>query len=953
MAMPERISTTGRVLRRLARMATARPWWTLAGAVGLAAAGVVYALTTLTLATSQRDLLPQGQPSIQRYVQYSREFGELDDIAIAVEAPSLTAAKDYAIRLVQALRARQVPLARIAYRIDPKQFEGRGLLYLSAERLGEIRDTIYDNQELMEAYAARPTLGTLVQGISDQVAGGFASGFLDLGLADSKGPVDLRFIRDLVGQLSERLDRPLAYRSPFGTLFAVGDREEAGAGYFLSEDQRLLFILVEPISKAGSFTEDREALEGIRATIASLKGDFPNVQVGVTGKPALANDEMTAAFRDSERATLLAFVLVCALLVLAFMGLGRPLLMLGLLAVSLGWSIGAATLGVGHLSLFSVMFIPIVIGIGIDYGVYVLFRYDEERFLGRDRREAIEITMARSGPGVLMAALTAAGSFYVLTLTDFRGLQEFGFIAGTAILLAWVAMVIVLPAALLIVDRRRDAPDMPAALRLQSIHVPLVDRLTRYPRTVLAIAGGATALSLWGAVGVRFDYNLLHLQAPGTESVAWERRILESAHRSGFAALATATSLEELRARRDAFAKLPSVSEVDSVLLLIPSDQPQKLRIIGDFADLVRPIRIGQPTPVEIEPLVAELGTLKRRLDIAAAEAPAGEAKSKLTSTTHELGQLVRKLSRMEPAATEPILDNLQRQIYRDFRQKFQRLQGNLAPSPIGLGDVPPELRRKFISDGGHFLLQIHPAVDIWERDGARRFVHDLRQIDPEVTGTPVITYEVISLMERAYKQGTLYALVLVAGITIAMLRRLREAALALLPLGLGLTWAFGLMAVFRVDLNMGNVFGLPLIIGVAVEYGVNIVLRHMESRGRVGAPLIARSTLMGVLVAGLCNIAGFGSLMLADHRGIFGLGLLITLGTASSLVAALVVLPVLLRLRRPRRAPAVAPDADVDVAEPSLRASSPDGAILTLVCGAGFRADKVSTSRAPQLESA
>ena len=53
----------------------------------------------------------------------------------------------------------------------------------------------------------------------------------------------------------------------------------------------------------------------------------------------------------------------------------------------------------------------------------------------------------------------------------------------------------------------------------------------------------------------------------------------------------------------------------------------------------------------------------------------------------------------------------------------------------------------------------------------------------------------------------------------------------------------------------------------------------------------------MGVLVAGLTTIVGFGSLMIADHRGIFGLGLLLTLGSATSLVAALVVMPVLLGL--------------------------------------------------------
>src|SRR5439155_1683261 len=82
-----------------------------------------------------------------------------------------------------------------------------------------------------------------------------------------------------------------------------------------------------------------------------------------------------------------------------------------------------------------------------------------------------------------------------------------------------------------------------------------------------------------------------------------------------------------------------------------------------------------------------------------------------------------------------------------------------------------------------------------------------------------------------------------------------------------------------------GNVFGLPLILGAAAEYGLNIVIRFMEGRDH-GGPLIARSTMMAVLVSGLTTIVGFGSLMIADHRGIFGMGLLLTLGTATSLGA-------------------------------------------------------------------
>jgi len=889
----------GRPLRALAYLACARPLATVFLALALAVASVIYALSSLTFATSTRALLPPGQTYVERYTQYDHEFADLDSIAVVVEAPSLPEATLYANRLVRQLRAENVPLKQIAYRIDPKQFEGRGLLYLSKERLANIRDAIFDYQEFMEAFAARPTLDQLADGMATQIATAFVSNFIDLGLSDGKGASDLKFVQDLVALIGTRLARPGPYKSPFGTLFAVPGADNPGAGYFLSEDQRLLFILAEPETQKGSFTGDQRAIEGIRGAIASLKREFPEVAVGVTGKPALQNDEMVAAFRDSERATLLAFALTLGLLLAAFVRFGKPVLMLLVLTTSLCWSIGVATLVIGHLSLFSVMFISIVIGIGIDYGIYFLFRYEEELFLGRNLTEAIEITAARSGPGMLLGAVTAAGTFYVLWLTDFRGVRELGFIAGTALVLAWLAMITVLPAVLVLVDRRhaeRPAGAIPRAIALERMHVPFVERLASYPKTVLVMAAVLTLVSAWGLRYIQFDYNLLNLQAFGTESVVWEKRILATAGRSGFTALASADSLDELRQKYHAFRALKSVSEVDSVLLLIPEDQPEKLKIIGDFAPLVAPVRIGRATAVDPARLADSLGTLKRRFDIASNEAPEGDVRTKLKLVAEDLGRLVVRIRQSDPQVSAPALTHLQNQIYGDFVRSFQRLQDNLSPKPIGLADVPKEMRAKFISDGGRFLLQIHPGVDIWDREGAARFVADLRSVDPDVTGTPVITYEALHLMERAYRQGTIYAILLVTLVTALTLRRMRETVLALLPLGLGLMWAFGLMYFFGLQFNMGNVFGLPLILGAAAEYGLNIVLRFMEGRDH-GGPLIARSTMMAVLVSGLTTIVGFGSLMIADHRGIFGLGLLLTLGTITSLIAALVVLPVLLRM--------------------------------------------------------
>ncbi len=893
------ISRTGRVLRRLVRLSCRRPAVTVAISLLLAALSIAYTTHALTFKTSTRALLPQDAGYVIRYAEYAKEFGELEDIVVVVEAGSFEGARAYAARLTEELKGSEVKFHRVAYRIDPKRFEGRQLLYLSTAELREIRDKIFDHQEFMESFAGDPSLARLLEGVNTQMAAAFVSNLFDIGLQDRDLPVDTRFLRVLLDQMASRLERPAPYRSPWGTLFSFGEDPPDDAGYFLSDDKSLLFILVEtPPSQKGSFMGDQAAIETIRGAVARLKPAFPNVQAGVTGAPALSNDEMTAAFHDSGIADVLAFALTLLVMTLAFVRVGKPLLMLGVLAVTMAWSMGVVTLTVGHLTLFSVMFISIVVGIGIDYGIYYLFRYEEEIFLGRNLREALELTAARTGPGMLIGALTAAGTFFVLMLTDFRGIQELGFIAGIAILLAWVGMITLFPAALMLVDRHHaDRPrgHRPRAHQLERLRVPFLDRLVTYPRTILIGAGLLTAFSLWAVPRVGFDYNVLNLQAKGTESVAWERRILSTTGRSGFTGLSSASSLEELRAKQAAFEKLPSVSETESVLRVIPDDQAEKIAVIKSFAPLVAPIRVGRSSPVELDRLKTALADIKRRFDVVAVEAGA-KLPAEVRVVREKTIAVQRLLARSNRDSAEAALNYLQAQLYRDFVSKFYSLQRNLGPTAVTIKDVPEEIRRKFIGENGRFLIQIHPKVDTWEKAGAAQFVRDLRTVDPDVTGPPVITYEATTLMERAYLTGSAYAFVLVGGLSLLMIRRLRASLLGLVPMVLGVLWTIGLMHVCGVKFNLANIWGLPLIIGTAAEFGLNVILSHLEGRAH-GGPLVARSAVLGVTLNGITTMVGFGSLMIASHQGIFSLGLLLTLGSACGLAAALLVLPVVLKL--------------------------------------------------------
>jgi hopanoid biosynthesis associated RND transporter like protein HpnN len=895
---------TGRALSRLVGAACVRPAITVGLALALAAGSIWYSVSALFLNTSELALLPPNAAYIQRSVQYDREFREVDALVIAVEAPSVAEGKAYAGRLAQELRARRVPLRRVTYRADPGLLDGHALLYLSTEQLIDLRGKLFDHEAFVQSFAARPTLDAFIQGVAGEIAAEFASRFLDLGLDDARSGPDLRFVSDLVSQLSSRLANPAPYRSLWDSAISLGRGDEASEGYFLSEDERLLFVLAEPRSEAGSFTDNARAIEGTRGAIAALRPEYPRVRVGVTGRPALSNDEMTRAFSDSQVATVVALVLTLAVLLAAFRQVAKPLLMLLVLAISLCWSIGVATAVVGHLSLFSVMFVSIVIGIGIDYGIYYLFRYEEERSRGREVADAIAVAAVRGGPGMLAGALTAAGTFYVLTLTEFRGLQELGFIAGSAILCAWLAMMTVFPALLLLWERSRGphaAVPVARAGGLQPARSPLLTWFGARKGPLVAVAALLTLLSFWGSWTIRFDYNLLHLQAKETESVRWERRILEGG-RSSFAAFSRAVSLEELQRTDAMFRRLRAVARVDSALALLPADQEEKLQIVSRFPPFLTQVKVRGEMPVHLERLLAALGTLRRRLELGASEAPPGEAKLELRRASEETANLIGALRRQDDRASERALAALQHDVYLDFTRGLERLRRNLAPRKIDPGDLPADFRRQFVSEQGGFLLHVYPAVDIWDRAGAQRFAGELRTVDPDVTGPAIITFETVRLMERSYREATLYAIVLVSVVAFVMLRRGRETALALLPLGLGLAWTGGLMGLLGLDVTMGNVFGLPLILGGAAEYGLNIVLSFVND-GEQGSPLLARSTNGAVLTSGLTTIAGFGSLLVASHRGIFGLGLLLTIGTVTTLVASLIVLPTLL-LSDPGRRP-------------------------------------------------
>ena len=914
---PVVLSLTGRLLQRVVQVCCARPALTVVVAFAFAALGVGYAVHSLTLETSKFHLLPLHQRYATLYKDYAEDFGQLEDIVVVVQSPEVKTSTAYAARLAGVLRDGALGTARISYRIDASRFEAHALLYLPLDTLRDTLDTVASHEELLADFAATPTLARLVEGINQSVGGTFLPGVFGPGAKEEASTAPTLLLRDLLTRMSERIDGQ-PYRSPWGSFFAAGIPAPDG-GYFLSHDRRLLFVVIDLADAPRTFAAERAAILAVRGAIESLRREFPSVEAGVTGAPALFSDELSAATQDGEIASVLALVLTLGLLLFAFRNLLTSCAMLVVLTLSLGWSVGVITLVVGHLTILSMMFISVVVGLGTDYGTFFLFRYREERVLGRTFIDALERTAAGSGPGILLGALTAAVTFYILMTAEFQGIRDFGFISGTAILLSFLSMVTVFPAAVLLIDRWQKAPrlvlidgrsgsagppEAQADDRSRS-EVPALEWLARYPKTIVVAAVVATGASLWAAPRVGFDYNLLNLQANGTESVVWERKAAAAAGRSVFAALSTAPSLAELEAKQVAFARLPSVSDVQSVLSVLPDRQAEKLALLERFADVADSVRPGAPRPLDLRALTAALETLKRRMDVAIAHRGGEGPPEDLLVIARATTALLERLKARERGAVEVALADYQARLAADFAQQWRRLQLAARPAPLTLGDLPEELRRRFIGKSGRLLLQVYSRHDPWDYSSQARFVEELRTVDPDVTGQPVVGYESTRLIASSFRLGLVYAFALVAGIAALMIRRVRETFLAMVPLILGTLWTLGVMQLAGLKLNLVNVWALPLIIGSAAEYGLYIILQCLASPENGGGTRLARSTVMAVMFNGLTTIAGFGSLLVAHHRGVWSLGLLLVIGSALTLAASLVVLPTLVclggeRLRSP-----------------------------------------------------
>ena len=425
-------------------------------------------------------------------------------------------------------------------------------------------------------------------------------------------------------------------------------------------------------------------------------------------------------------------------------------------------------------------------------------------------------------------------------------------------------------------------------------------------------------------------------------------------------AVSVASSASEARRLKIEFEKLSSVDHVEELATRLPEFPPEQTQLLvqGYKAQLSQ-LPTEMPPPPVINPNV--VGRMFEQIFIRTSKLEHPEAKAAAASIDRLLDLLnppEDPLKSEDQLETEAQLEfEFQLKVLPEYQQRLTAsllnqltLLSNSADSdPVTIKDLPGPLTSRFVSSDGRWLLQVYPKEPIWDIDPLRAFVNDVRTVDPEVTGTPLQNYEASRQIMQSYQHAAVYALVVVTAVllinflgrdgalkttppaiiitgcvafaqystggafnwwiligsfislmlSISLVlnsRAVMFTMLALVPPVLGGLLSYGVLATLGISFNPANLILLPLILGIGVDDGVHVL--H-DCHSQPDNYRLSPSTMNAIVLTSLTSMIGFGSMMIAAHRGLYSVGLVLVIGVGSCLSVSLVPLPAILTLFR------------------------------------------------------
>lgn len=816
-------------LRPFIRFVVRRSFWVLLLTLVLSVLSFQQA-RNLRVDTDFSKLIPPEYPSVQAIERLRATVGSESSVDVAIVSPSFETNDRFAVALIDralALKGEgydEPYFSRVDYRRDTEFLKDNAMYFSTSDELDEVEFYLEDKIE-ESRLAANPF-------------------FFDLEDEDEEPEPD---------STAESLKQ--AYN------------DIVGKDYPVSEDSMTMVVRFYPTGSLTNLSFIERAYKDLDALVEEMQpaSFHPDMEIVTAGRPLrqltevkAIEDDVRSSFGAGASTVLLMVVLyflfksyrarsggkfsgrllfseMLRIPVLALL-IAIPLLM------SLSWTFGIAYLRFETLNLMTATLGLVLFGLGIDFGIHFYARYTEERALGKSVIDAIEETFISTGQAISIGALTTAAALYILVLADFRGFSEFGFIAGTGILFALFAMLVVLPAVITVFERVK-------LLRLDAEHGASDEAVAT---GVFPAAKGIVFASLAAVVAaiimvprVEFEYQFGELE-PVYESYNEKRdyiaRVFNSSNR-----------------RNPAYIVVDHPDEVEPILETLRANMVQDT----------------------LSPTIRKIESMQDRFPTRPADQQA-------------------KLERLE--YIREMLDD--QFLNEEESEDLDRLRrASQTTDPISIDQVPDFLKTQFTSktgEMGNFLI-IYPSVGLSDGRQSIAFSEDVGRVETadgkvyHAGSSSLVAADMLKLMQREAPWMILATFVIVLLLMFLNFGSIRWALLATIPLVVGVLLMLLVMEILGMKLNFYNLIVLPAVLGIGNDAGVHMVHRYREL-GVGSIRQVLKSTGEHVTMGSLTTMVGFAGLLLSFHPGLHTIGELAVVGIGATLISALVFLPALLQ---------------------------------------------------------
>lgn len=814
-----------------------------------------------------RALLPQDSEAAQAMEEVGERVGSGSALFVVVDSPDMEANKEFAGDFAEQLR--QMPSVALAhYHNDKDFFEKRQLLYLRKPGLGEIRERIAEKIE-QEKKEANPLFASLESEDEDE-----DGEFIETG--------------DIRAKYSDR-----AHRQP---------------EYFVAEDGYSLTMIVRFTESSTDMAATNRLISKVKQTGQDLNPESYNRKMTLEYGGGLINrqddyGQILGDIKSSALFTLLGLFLVISLY---FRRIRATALIMIPLIMGVCWTLAVAFLMFGELTTVSVFIFAILLGLGIDYSIHLLSGYDHARLEGRKPQEALIRTYKGVGGATTIGAMTTFATFVVLSFADFRGLSQFGQVASTGVAFTLTAMIVVLPSLILTFNAVVEH-DITHRVNADKSITPFVTtrQIGTFAPWAVGIALVVTGLSVsqYGKLAFEEDFrNLGNIEWP------WERA--EGNH-------SPAEMQRDARAQAKRLGKRVWWTAVDRRQVIDP-DSYEKVRLHDTteekFRSALRNRRSSTPTVLLFDDAreAARVTEYMRRLN---REGKLDTINS--ITSVHAFvpgSQQVQERRREELEKIQKLLNEEDLSFLDDEeRDKLEKFRDQLQAPPFDRRDLPTWAKRLFreAGDNAHapadsenfayeYVVYVNEGIDQMEGKDARRFLEQIQQVRQETDADFRIgsqSYIYVQMLDEIKHDGVKMisiALVLVLLILGLAFRSPLRGLVAMTPLIVGALWMFGMLTFVGLKLDFFNVIIIPVVIGIGVDAGVHFYRRYLE-RGRGSVATVTRTVGSAVTMASITSGVGFGGLAVTEHGGLSSIGHLAIVGISTTLVATLLVTPVIL----------------------------------------------------------